>query len=60
MTDLEKKMKEANDLADRLIGETMKRNFELRKWLNKGLFTLHVDNKVMVITALIGVTLLIL
>ena len=60
MTDLEKKMKEANDLADRLIGETMKREFELRKWLNKGLFTLHVDNKVMVITALIGVTLLIL
>ena len=60
MTDLEKKMKEANDLADRLIGETMKRKFELRKWLNKGLFTLHVDNKVMVITALIGVTLLII
>jgi|TARA_R110001606_G_scaffold275914_1_gene424123 hypothetical protein len=60
MTDLEKKMKEANDLADRLIGETMKRKFELRKWLNKGLFTLHVDNKVMVITALLGVTLFIL
>jgi hypothetical protein len=60
MTDLEKKMKEANDLADRLIGQTIKRKFELRKWLNKGLFTLHVDNKVMVITALIGVTLLIL
>jgi hypothetical protein len=53
-------MKEANDLADRLIGETMKRKFELRKWLNKGLFTLHVDNKVMVITALLGVTLFIL
>jgi hypothetical protein len=60
MTDLEKKMKEANDLADRLIGETMKRKFKLRKWLNKGLFTLHVDNKVMVITALLGVTLFIL
>jgi|TARA_R110000851_G_scaffold178786_1_gene325763 hypothetical protein len=60
MTDLQQKMKEANDLADRLLGETIKRKFELRKWLNKGLFSVHVDNKAMLLVAVVAVTLFIL
>jgi len=60
MTDIEKKIKEANDLADRLLGHTVKRKLELLKWLNKGLFTVHVDNKTMLIIALVTVTFFIL
>ena len=60
MTDFDKKIKEANDLADRLLGETVKRKFELLKWLDKGLFTLHVDNKTILTVGLLAVTLYIL
>jgi hypothetical protein len=45
MTDLEKAMKEANDLADKLLADSMSKKNAAVKWLNKGIFTVHVDNK---------------
>jgi len=45
MTDLEKAMKEANDLADKLLADSTSKKNAAVKWLNKGIFTVHVDNK---------------
>jgi hypothetical protein len=38
-------MKEANDLADKLLADSMSKKNAAVKWLNKGIFTVHVDNK---------------
>lgn len=60
MTDLEKAMKEANDLADKLLADSMNKKNALMKWLNKGLFTVHVDNKIAIALFVLAVALIIL
>ena len=60
MTDLQQKMKEANDLADKLLADSMNKKNALMKWLNKGLFTVHVDNKMAIAFFVLAVALIIL
>ena len=60
MTDLEKAMKEANNLADKLLADSMNKKNALMKWLNKGLFTVHVDNKIAIALFVLAVALIIL
>ena len=60
MTDLEKAMKEANDFADKLLADSMHKKNALMKWLNKGLFTMHVDNKMAIAFFVLAVALIIL
>lgn len=60
MTDLEKAMKEANDLADKLLADSMNKKNTVMKWLNKGLFTVHVDNKMAIAFFVLAVALIML
>lgn len=60
MTNLEKAMKEANDLASKLLAKSISKENAAVKWLNKGSPTVHADNRMVMTVFALAIAFLML